>query len=125
MSDLLDPAPLPEGLGIPAEDWQQTPLSVRLVVLHPPQTPGRSRSAVAPGLLQLQSAAVHRCARDKSANDGCTLPSAASLAAKPGHPGHPQVLLEPTATVSLFPEACACGHRGADGADTVSHASGH
>jgi transposase len=30
---------------------------------------------------------------------------------KPGHPGHPQVLLEPTATVALFPEGCACGPR--------------
>jgi transposase len=28
---------------------------------------------------------------------------------KPGHLGHPQVLLEPTATRSLFPQACACG----------------
>jgi transposase len=27
----------------------------------------------------------------------------------PGPPGHPQGLLEPTATVSLFPHACACG----------------
>ena len=33
MSDLLDPVPVPEDLGIPAEDWQQTPLSVRLVAL--------------------------------------------------------------------------------------------
>lgn len=31
---------------------------------------------------------------------------------KPGHPGHPQVLLEPTATLSLFPHACACGQHG-------------
>jgi transposase len=29
--------------------------------------------------------------------------------AKPGHPGHQQVLVEPTATVALFPDACACG----------------
>jgi transposase len=29
--------------------------------------------------------------------------------AKPGHPGHPQVLLEPTTTVALFPGACTCG----------------
>jgi transposase len=28
---------------------------------------------------------------------------------KPGHPGHPQVLLEPTASVLRFPMACACG----------------
>ncbi len=33
MSDGLDPTSLPEGLGIPAEDWQQTPHSVQLVVL--------------------------------------------------------------------------------------------
>jgi hypothetical protein len=26
---LLDPVPLPDGLSIPAEDWQQTPMSVR------------------------------------------------------------------------------------------------
>jgi transposase len=31
---------------------------------------------------------------------------------KPGHPGHPQVLLEPTTTLSLFPHACACGQHG-------------
>ena len=30
---------------------------------------------------------------------------------KPGHPGHPQALLEPTTTVSLFPEGCSCGPR--------------
>src|SRR5215471_16312642 len=30
---------------------------------------------------------------------------------KRGHPGHPQVLLEPTATVALFPEGCSCGQR--------------
>ena len=35
MSDLLllDPIPLPDGLGIPVEDWQQTPTSVRHQVL--------------------------------------------------------------------------------------------
>ena len=31
---------------------------------------------------------------------------------KPGHLGHPQGLLAPTANVSCFPEACICGHRG-------------
>jgi transposase len=31
---------------------------------------------------------------------------------KPGHPGHTQVLFEPTSTVALFPDACACGHHG-------------
>jgi transposase len=41
---------------------------------------------------------------------------------KPGHPGHHQVLLEPTATVALFPETCACGHpRFADLAPSHTH----
>jgi hypothetical protein len=31
---------------------------------------------------------------------------------KLGHAGHLQVLLEPTATVSLFPAACPCGQQG-------------
>lgn len=33
MSDVPDPAFLPGGLGIPDEDWPQTPVSVRLVML--------------------------------------------------------------------------------------------
>ena len=32
--------------------------------------------------------------------------------AKSGHPGHQQVLVEPTATVAVFPEVCACGRSG-------------
>jgi transposase len=30
---------------------------------------------------------------------------------KPGHPGHRQVLLEPTPAIALKPEVCACGQR--------------
>ena len=33
MSDVLDPMSLPEGLGIPAEDWHQTPRSIWFVAL--------------------------------------------------------------------------------------------
>jgi hypothetical protein len=33
VSDGLDPAPLPKGLEIPADDWPQTPVSGRLVGL--------------------------------------------------------------------------------------------
>ena len=42
VSDVLDPAPLPEGLGIPAEDWYRTPVSVRLVYCHASQALGNS-----------------------------------------------------------------------------------
>jgi hypothetical protein len=33
VSEMLDPAPLPEGLGMPVADWHQTPLRVRLGML--------------------------------------------------------------------------------------------
>ena len=112
MSDLLlDLSPLPDGLGIPAEDWHQTPTSVRQQFLS---------------LLKRVEALEARVNRDSS-NSGRP-PSTDSPAtkrqrriqaaerrkpgAKPGHSGHHQVLLEPTASGSLFPEACACGHRG-------------
>ena len=108
---LLDPAPLPEGLGIPAEDWHQTPTSVQHHFLS---------------LLKRVETLEARCNQDSS--NSSRPPSTDAPAkkrrrrvpaaerrkpgAKPGHPGHHQVLLEPTASVSLLPEACACGHQG-------------
>ena len=76
---LLAPAPLPEERGIPAEDWHQTPTSVRHHFLS---------------LLKRVETLEARCNQDssnasrppstesprKSANDGCQLPSVASLA---------------------------------------------
>ena len=124
MSDGLDPASLPEGLGIPAEDWQQTPLSVRLVVL----TLLKRLEALEARLHQDSSNSSRPPSTDSPATKRQRRMQAAERRRperKPGHPGHPQVLLEPTATVSLFPEACTCGQRALCGADTVSHASGH
>jgi len=107
---LLDPAPLPDGLGIPAEDWHQTPTSVRHHFLS---------------LLKRVETLEARFNQDSS--NSSRLPSTDSPAkkrqrripaaerrkpgAKPGHPGHPQVLLEPTASVSLLPDACGCGYQ--------------
>jgi transposase len=102
---------LPDGLGIPAEDWPQTPTSVQQQFLS---------------LLQRIEALEARVHRDSS--NSSRPPSTDSPAKKrqrrtqaaeqhkpgdkPGHPGHPQVLLEPTTAGSLLPEACACGHQG-------------
>jgi transposase len=111
VSNGLDPAPLPEGLGISIQDWQQTPTNVRHQFCF---------------LLKRVEALEARLQRDSS--NSSRPPSTDSPAtkrqrrtpvaerrkpgAKPGHPGHQQVLLEPTASVSLFPDACACGHEG-------------
>lgn len=110
MSDLLDPAPLPENLGIPAADWQQTPWSVRLLVL----TLLKRLEALEARLHQDSSNSSRPPSTDPPSKkrQRRTNPAARRKpGAKPGHPGHPQMLLEPTATVSLFPDACSCGHR--------------
>jgi transposase len=111
VSDLRgsDPMPLPDGLAIPAEDWHQTPTSVRSQFL---------------ALLKRVEALEARVNRDSSnssrppSTDSPTqkrqrrTPAAERRkpGGKPGHAGHPQVLLAPTSSVSLFPSACACGH---------------
>jgi hypothetical protein len=57
VSDLLDPVPLPKELGIPAEDWQQTPWSVRLVLLTlvRPENPNQLKYLTfAPAIITLE-----------------------------------------------------------------------
>ena len=109
MSDLIDPTPLPEGLSIPVEDGQQTPLRVRMVM----------RTLL--NRLEALAARVHRdssnARRPPSTDSAETKRQRRTTAADrrqpggtPGHPGHPQVLVAPPATVALFPDACAWGH---------------
>ena len=119
MSDGLDPTSLPEGRGIPAKDWQQTPPSVRHQFLS---------------LFQRVAALEARLNRDSSNSSRPPSTDAPSTkryrrmkatdhrrpGGQHGHPGHAQVLLAPTATVTLFPDACACGHRGFE-APTAYH----
>ena len=103
-------APLPEGLEIPAADWQQTPLSVRLVVL----TLLKRLDALEARLHQNSSNSSRPPATDVPSTKRQRRRNAAERrkpGGKSGHGGHTQTLLEPTATMSLFPEACACGHR--------------
>jgi Family of unknown function (DUF6444) len=100
VSDMLDPAPLPEGLGIPAEEWQQTPRSVRLVV----RTLLKRLDALEARLHQDSSNSSRPPSTDAPTTKRHRRMNAADRrkpGGKPGHPGHPQILLEPTATVSL------------------------
>jgi transposase len=110
VSDLLDPTPLPEGLPIPAAEWQQTPRSVRLVVL----TLLKRLEALEARLRQDSSNSSRPPSTDvplKKRQRRMPAAERRKPGAKPGHPGHPHVLLEPTTTVSLLPEVCACGQR--------------
>jgi transposase len=111
VSDGLDPAPLPEGLGIPTEDWHQTPVSVRLVM----RTLLNRLEALEARLTQNSSNSSRPPSTDAPATKRQRRMPAAERrtpGGKPGHPGHPQGLLAPTTAVSLFPEVCACGQRG-------------
>jgi transposase len=108
VSDMLDPASLPEGLGLRAEDWHQTPLSVRLVVL----ALLKRLEALETRLKQDSSNSSRPPSTDAPATKRQRRMIAATRrkpGAKPGHPGQSQVLLESTSPVSLFPNACSCG----------------
>ena len=103
VSDVLDPAPLPEGLGIPAEDWYRTPVSVRLVVLTL-----LKRLETLEARLQQNSANSSRppFTDTPSTKRQRRIPAAERRkpGGKRGHLGHPQVLLDPTTTIALLPE---------------------
>jgi transposase len=106
MSPAHQSTPRPQGLDIPVLDWQRTPTSVRDECLS---------------LLNRVDALESRLNRDSS--NSSRPPSTDSAAkkrerrvqpserrkpgAKPGHPGPRQVLLEPTSTISLYPDSCA------------------
>jgi len=91
VSDVLDPAPLPEELGIPAEDWQQTPLSVRLVM----RTLLKRLEAFEARLNQHSSNSSRPLSTDSLSKKHQRRMKAAERrkpGGKPGHPSHPQVL---------------------------------
>ena len=110
MSAGLAPAPLPEGLGTSAEDWQQPPPSVRLVV----RTLLKRLEALEARVPQHSANSSRPPSTDAPATKRQRRKPAAERrkpGGTPGHPGHPQVLLEPTGTVTLLPEECSCGQR--------------
>ena len=109
MSLAYQSTPLPPKPGIPVSDWQRTPTTVqdeflsllkRVDTLEAQLNRDSSNSSRPPST---DSAAKKRERRKPTTERR-------KPGAKPGHPGHPQVLLEPTSIVSLFPEPCGCGH---------------
>jgi transposase len=110
VSDVLDPALLPAGLEIPTEDWHQTPVRVRLVLL----TLLQRLETLEARLTQNSSNSSRPPSTDAPATKHQRRQPAAERrqpGGTRGHSGHPQVLWEPTATGALCPERCACGHR--------------
>jgi transposase len=103
----------------PRQDWEQTPSAVQaylrtvqqdLVQLHDL----RERVAALEARLQQDSTTSHRPPSSdnpyKKRRQRSTPATAHKAGGKPGHAGHRQVLLPPTAVHELYPERCACGH---------------
>ena len=98
------------------QDWEQTPPAVQAYVhtlrdevtqlhdrvetlrLGSQQNSTTSIQATVIGLALQEASAAHDRHHARKAGG------------KPGHPGHRQVLLPPTAVQELRPERCACGH---------------
>jgi len=113
---------LPEGLPLDAASWEQTPVVVRQLVVHLlaviQQQDARIRT------LEARTAELEARLQQRSSNSdrppssdppyekppGCSGTSGRP-GAKPGHPGHRQASLEPTAVIAITPEVCACGQR--------------
>jgi transposase len=111
VSDRHDPAPLPDGLDLPAADWQQTPQSVRLLVL----TLLKRLEALEARVPQNSSNSSRPPSTDAPPTKRPRRMPAAERrtpGGKPGPPGPQQMLRAPRATVALFPEVCSCGPAG-------------
>ena len=107
--------PLPRGLALDAASWEQTPLVVRQLILQLlaviQQQEGRI-TALEARLSQHSRNSDRPPSSDplykkRTARAG----TQGRSGAKPGHPGHSQVLLEPTQVIEVQPGPCPCGQR--------------
>lgn len=104
-----EPEDVPAGLDIPPADWQQTPASVKTLVLAL-----LKRLEALEARLTQDAATSHRPPSTDSPYKKRRQPSGRASARKaggqPGHPGHRQRLLVPTNTQIVMPTQCACGN---------------
>jgi transposase len=105
----------PEGLPLDAASWEQTPLVVRQVVVQLLAVIQEQEARIA--ALDARLSQHSRTSDRPPSSDPpfvkhpASFPTKGTPGAKPGHPGHRQVLLEPTEVIEVTPEACPCGQR--------------
>jgi transposase len=105
--------PLPAGLSLDAASWEQTPLVVRQVVVQLLAVIQQQTARIA-ALEARLSQNSRNSDRPPSSDPLYQKPTARAgtqgrPGAKPGHPGHHQVLLAPTEVIEVKPESCPCG----------------
>ena len=115
MESLPSP-PTPAGFPFVPQDWEHTPTAVQAYVhtLQDELTRLRARVETLEARLKQNSTTSHR---PPSSDSPYNKPRHRSTSAtprkaggQPGHAGHRQVLLPPTAVHDLKPERCACGN---------------
>src|SRR5262250_179462 len=98
------------------QDWEQTPPAVQAYVhtLHNELIQRRERVEALEARLQANSTTSHRPPSSdspyKKPRQHTTASTPRKAGGKPGHAGHRQVLLPPTAVHDLRPERCPCGN---------------
>jgi transposase len=107
--------PLPAGLSLDAASWEQTPLVVRQVVvqlLAVIQQQAARITALEARITQHSRNSDRPPSSDPPfAKQPTSSPIQGTPGAKPGHPGHRQVLLTPTEVVEIMPDVCGCGQQ--------------
>jgi transposase len=107
--------PLPAGLSLDAASWEQTLLVVRQVIVQLLAVIQQQTARIA--VLEARLAQNSRNSDHPPSSDPLYAKRPARSGAqgqpgaKPGHPGHRQVLLTPTEVIAVKPEACPCGQR--------------
>jgi transposase len=107
--------PLPVGLPLDAANWEQTLLVVRQVIVQLLAVIQQQTARIA-ALEARLSQNSRNSDRPPSSDPAYEKRPARSRGqgrpgARPGHPGHRQVLLAPTEVIEVTPEPCTCGQR--------------
>jgi transposase len=111
---MVDLGPLPEGLEISAEDWHKTPPSIRTLLLYLLEENAKLRKRIEEleARLNQSSDNSHRPpSSDSPFKKKRGKRKKRKKGAKKGHPGHRQVMLEPTEVLDYKPERCSCGNK--------------
>jgi transposase len=112
---LVASLPLPAGVPLDAASWEQTPLVARQLILQLLAVIQQQEGRIA--ALEARLSQHSRTSDRPPSSDPpfATRPSSSttkrSPGAKPGHPGHRQVLLAPTEVIEVTPDVCVCGQK--------------
>ena len=110
MAPLSEPTNTVWPFPFPPQDWAQTPPAVQAYVRTL-----RDRVETLEARLAQNSTTSHRPPSSdspyKKPRQRTTATTPRKAGGKPGHAGHRQVLLPPTAVHDLRPERCPCGNR--------------